>query len=443
MIRIATSILIFSCAVCIAMPGIGLSAETAVVKLVSPGEKHYWVGQQIGFAIELLVLGEFSGTPQFDIPKVRGVIVMKVGQRPTLSTQKINGESYVVQRHDFALFAQRPGICKLPSFTVRFDSKERFDKPLTHNRLSTEPLKVAVELPEGAMPGTSIISTTELTADEQWKPRLDQAKVGDALIRTITMKASDVPGMLLPELTHHSVDGLKMYRKEPRIRDSTERGGLVGERIESTTYVCSKPGDYEIPELVIRWWDVDQEAWKESRLPGIALKVTPNPALADESRSRTTSELARSDPGSNPILLVFVGVLLVGLLMALPRLIMTVSARRKRWLDSEAGLFALLVKACREGNAPDADRTLTSWLNAQGLSREQLYGIGSTDNGLDGELRLLQEALIGYELPWKGHKLADSLRRIREERNRTKSRSVNVGRLPPLNPVVHSRRSVR
>jgi hypothetical protein len=248
--------------------------------------------------------------------------------------------------------------------------------------------------------------------------------------------------MLLPELTHHAVEGLKMYRKQPQLRDSTERGGLMGERVESMTYVCSKPGDYEIPELVIRWWDVDQKTWKESRIPRAALKVIPNPAFAEKGGSGDSPGSSTSEKGNKITLLVLVGVLLAGLFITVPRLLKTISAWRNRWLHSEAGLFAQLVKACRIGNALDADRTLTYWLNAQGLSREQLHGIGSTDILLNSELRRLQEALIGHELPWKGRKLAEILRHIRERRNQTWPQSGTFRHLPPLNPVAHSKRSV-
>jgi hypothetical protein len=48
---------------------------------------------------------------------------------------------------------------------------------------------------------------------ETWDPpRTDQpAKVGNAFIRTVTVEARDVPGMMLPALHVDAPDGLRVY----------------------------------------------------------------------------------------------------------------------------------------------------------------------------------------------------------------------------------------
>jgi hypothetical protein len=434
MMRIMTLILTFLYALGMAAPDSGLAAESDRVAIVPPTEKQYWAGERIDFAIELLAIGQFSGTPQFDLPKLPGVILMKMSQRPLLSTREMDGTSYTVQRHEFALFTQSAGTYTVPPFSVRFGSKEQFDKPEIQHRLTTEPLKIAVVIPERAPPGSTIVSTAELTAEEQWKPKPDKAKVGDAFTRTISIKASDVPGMLLPALPHPEIAGLNVYPKQPKVRDSTERGDLIGERIESVTYVCSKPGDYDIPELVIRWWDVKQKTWKAKTFPRVVLKVSPNPALSARSGSEKEPVSSTSAEANWFGLLVVVALLLAGLLLALPWLTKTVRARRKRWLQSEAGLFYRLIQACREGDAPAADRAMTYWLQARDIPRGQFDRVVSQDEGLTSELTRLQEALIGRDLPWNGRELADRLRHVREEERKAWSRSGACRPLPPLNP---------
>ena len=394
MIRGIALILICLNILFVALPCVCPAAEKAIAVVETPAEKQYWVGQRIDFAVELLVIGQFTGTPQFDLPELPGVLLMKADSRPTLSSRDMNGRSYVAQRHDFALYAQHDGVCKIPSFDVRFDSKERFDTPVIHNRLSTKAMQVTVNLPEGARPGAAVVSTTELSGKELWEPQPDQAKVGDALTRTITIKASDVPGMLLPKLNHRKIDGMEVYPKQPQVKDKSERGELMGERIESMTYMCAKPGVYEIPELIIRWWNVEQKAWKEERFPSIELKVDPNPALT--AKAGGTAEPESSNPegvnGLTPAVLVgFALAVVITLALWLSK---TVSVWRKQWSLGEAGLFARLVKVCREGDSSAADRAVTYWLNALGLPRSRLNTVVSVDDILAAELNRLQEALI-------------------------------------------------
>ena len=139
MIRLSTLIIIVGLVVA---PSDVRAAEVAWVEVVPPEKSEYWVGQRIGLAIDLFARGQFSGTPQFELPQVPGVIVMKLAGRPTLSSRSVAGESYVVQRHEFVLFAEREGTCTLPSISVRFGSKERFDTPVRDHRVTTKPLEV-------------------------------------------------------------------------------------------------------------------------------------------------------------------------------------------------------------------------------------------------------------------------------------------------------------
>lgn len=42
-----------------------------------------------------------------------------------------------------------------------------------------------------------------------------------------------------------------------------QRGEFIGERVETITYVCERPGTVTIPTLVIHWWDLVVFSWKD------------------------------------------------------------------------------------------------------------------------------------------------------------------------------------
>jgi hypothetical protein len=48
--------------------------------------------------------------------------MMQLEERPILGTEEVDGESYTIQHREFALFAMRPGVARVPPTTIRFES---------------------------------------------------------------------------------------------------------------------------------------------------------------------------------------------------------------------------------------------------------------------------------------------------------------------------------
>ena len=119
--------------------------------------------------------------------------------------------------------------------------------------------------------------TRELRVDETWHPQSHKARVGDAFTRTVTLMASDVPGMMFPALPLIKMEGLAVYPKPPSVQDQVERGDLTGKRTETVTYMCERPGQYTLPALVIPWWDLKNHQLMRVTLPAVTLEVDPVP----------------------------------------------------------------------------------------------------------------------------------------------------------------------
>ncbi len=82
-----------------------------------------------------------------------------------------------------------------------------------------------------------------------------------------------------------------------------------------------------------------------------------------------------------------------------------------------------------------ADRAMTQWLGALELPRERFLKVAEDDRPLTAEFYRMQEALIGYDLPWDGRELARRLHRFRRIRHEKWPRASVAAPLPPLNPV--------
>ena len=151
-----------------------------------------WVGQKLTLHVELMGVGQFSGTPLFDLPVQPGLLILKMEGRPVLGTKTVEGVTYTSQRHEFSLFAQRPGERSIPAFPVRFGVKAAFDADRVEYTLKTSAHRFEAALPPGAEKLNSLISARNLTLQESWAPEpAEEAELGQAFTRTLTFSAPD------------------------------------------------------------------------------------------------------------------------------------------------------------------------------------------------------------------------------------------------------------
>jgi len=262
-------------------------------KLILPND--VWVGQRLVLVVELLAPGVFSGTAAFDLPDPPGIMLLPPSERPVLSSEQISGVSYTVQRHEVLIFPQRAGEVRVPAFTVRFGFKRSpLDQDAIAASVKTEPVQFVAKAPRGAEKLGGLISARDLRVVESWKPEPGNAKAGDAFTRTVIYNALDVPAMAFPPFPTRPIDGLGIYSKPPEVLDHSDRGTLSGERRETITYVCQRPGHFVIPAARLTWFDLDSQQLRTIDFPARALEVAVNQALAATASQSATNTFERT-----------------------------------------------------------------------------------------------------------------------------------------------------
>jgi hypothetical protein len=389
--------------------------------LARPGP--VWVGQRVAITVELLTTTFFASAPVFQLPTIAQAILMQIEDHPVLGTEQIDGTTYNVQKHELALFVLQPGGREVPPFPVRFATAPHFGEPPVEYRLMTQALRVEVQPPPGAEQLPGLIATRELHATQIWQPEPGRARPGDAFIRTVTVTAPDVPGMVLPPLPLTRVEGLAVYPQPPVVQDHVERGAFTGERMQTVTYVCERPGVVTLPALRLPWWDVERQKLLQVTLPAVTLEVVA-----------PRRWLSWWVAGAGVVLAVVIGVC-----WSKRRTFLAVWERRQaRQQVSEAGYFARLQHACRADNALAAYNALFRWLDAtyRGSDSATLADDLLTrhaDADLQRQVAVLQEAALRRDTDWDGAGLAAALHRVRGERPRPGATAAPA-RLPALNP---------
>jgi len=153
------SLIVFAC---------GVRAEVAPVAVRVP-EAKAWIGQRVPFFVELRAPGSFSGTASFDLPQLPGTLLMKMGS-PVVSSQDLEGRSWFVQTHEFALFSQRPGMLAISAFAVRFAHREGFTGPATDVQAQSPGFKIEIQRPPDSGQVGFLITTESLEVTETWDP---------------------------------------------------------------------------------------------------------------------------------------------------------------------------------------------------------------------------------------------------------------------------------
>jgi hypothetical protein len=271
-------------------------AQEAKVRTSLETKDAVWVGQKVTVVVEVLAPGYYSSAVTFDLPDPQGVLLMPPIGHPLLTSETIDGTSYTVQRHELSAYPMRAGEQSVPAFSVHFEYKRA---PMDTNEIAafvkTNPMPLTVKMPPGAENLGQVISARDLKIEETWHPEpgKENVKAGAAFTRTITFAAPDVPGMVFPPFPAGHIDGLGIYTKQ-QLLDQTENGSLRGERRDVITYVCQRPGEFEIPAVRFIWFDLETKQLLTKDLAEQTLKVAANPALATASGGDTGAAVAPS-----------------------------------------------------------------------------------------------------------------------------------------------------
>lgn len=381
-----------------------------------------WRGQRVPIFVELRASGSFAGTASFDLPNLPGAILLKIGS-PIISSQQIDGESWFIQTHEFALFSQQTGGISIPSFPVHFTSHEGFTGPTRETTARTPELKLTIKRPPGSEKIAFLITTEALEISESWDPAPGPAQVGTLFKRTIVQRAPQLSGMTLAPVPASEPDGFRVYPGHPEINDHLERGDFLGTRRETITYLVSQAGTLTLPALTYQWWNPKTETLQTTTLPAASVEISAAP---ESTPSGTVTTVRRI------WFWPLIAVLVVGLGV---------------WQDSRLAGWGIqfwkkmnppdqvaarkLLHACRQNDALAAEAAWFAWRNTQKPSFQTSPELHSAHLELQRQLFGPQSA--SRPPAWQGHALAGAFKKhLTSQQTQTDHKSQPT--LASLNP---------
>ena len=255
----------------------------ADVRLFAASDETSWVGEQRDIHLELWTSDVSFSSQSWVLPDVPGAFLMQLETGSVNLNETRDGAAWQGLRYTLSLYPQRAGEIDIPSFEVRFSTREGYRAEPVEHRLETPPISVEARLPGGVEDGAGLVATSSYKLDVNWQPAIEegeplQLKTGDALVLDLKRTAKDLPSMVFLPLPEPEIDGLGVYSDRPRVNDRVNRGSLSGERLDRITFVCEQAGSYRIPEMRFQWWDPAAGKLHEERVEAVTLEVAHNPA---------------------------------------------------------------------------------------------------------------------------------------------------------------------
>ncbi|MCX5578586.1 hypothetical protein [Kaistia terrae] len=330
-------------------------AAVPIIRTTLDPKEGAVVGQHIALYVDVMFPGDMPRPPRVAIPDMPGAQVMRFETQATTMRETIDGADYVGQRFEFAVFPRRSGPLAIPPAAVTLLDRDG-DVTGTQTGQSVQETIVA---PEGIDAKDVVVATDTLTLEQSWKPEPGTAlHVGDALVRTITRTATDVPALAMRDLAFPAPDGVRVYVDAPASQDQSNRGTITGKRIDRVTYVFEKAGTFDLPAVDQPWWNLADKQAETATGKGATATVKAGPAPTTMPGTPAASTPVR------PLIWATIAALAILVVLALATVWKwraQAPHRRAEQALSEPAAFHALTHAGDSGDAAAIYKALATW----------------------------------------------------------------------------------
>jgi len=212
-------------------------------------------------------------------------LVERLGE-PRTYEKDINGVRHGVIEIRYALFPQKSGELTIPAqlfsattvapatgdqYGSRFGRSTQVKSPTIPLTVKAKPAEYPADVPW--LPARS------LTLVQAWSPEPADAQLGEALTRSLLLKADGLTSSQLPPIGSTEVPGLRSYPDQPTLNNEITANGVSGSREQREALVATRTGDFQLPPVEVVWWNTLDDRLERSTLPGRNLLVADNPNL--------------------------------------------------------------------------------------------------------------------------------------------------------------------
>lgn len=238
----------------------------AVDTKIQIGEEHI-VGQPVVVSIEVATDRWFGTGTRIKPFKLANAVILAQSELAINGSKRVDGATWTTQTREITLYPTRHGEYQLPRIEV-FISVNTEQDGIVEGTILTNTQNFTISLPAALQGIDNYIVSPVVTLEVSGTFDSNRGyAIGDAISQTITIKAENTPSMMIPPLSAPSLQGVSIYKKPPQLSDQSNRGTLIGTRIETNNYIFEQAGNYQINEQIIFWWNTSTQQLEQLHIP--------------------------------------------------------------------------------------------------------------------------------------------------------------------------------
>jgi hypothetical protein len=418
-------------------------AQSPVVHATLTPQTGIIVGEPVRLTVTVLVPTFFTEGPQFPAIDLENAVVVQQDDNHN-TREQIDGSIYAGIIQTYLIYAQQPGKYVLPAAPILITYS---DKPPHVAKLTVplQSLSFQADIPAQAQGLSYFLPTTRLTMQQTWDPALKNLRAGATVQRSVVVTAANTQAMLIPPLLFDAPDGVRIYAKEAHLEDQKTPYGqfIAGQRSQTVRYFIAKSGDYTLPGIELKWWNLNTRQLVTAKLPAVHFFASESgaDALPPPLTTIVSAEPAPVSFWRRHLQLIIKAsvVWIAGLLMFRicwhygKNILQHARLQRERRRHSEAALFRSLLRACKRSDPQQAYICLLRWRRQEDNDRIDLCPRANDSRDLQEEIENLGAKLYSaHSMPtWNGKRLS---RLLRTRHKMVHSNSRRTSALPKLNP---------
>jgi hypothetical protein len=181
-----------------------------------------------------------------------------------------NGREYVVESMRYVIYPNDKGLLKIkaPSLkgTISDIYMRRFQTDANTVRMDVQPIPVKA--------GDFWLPANKVHLSQKFSKSVTQLKRGDAVVRTIKLRAEGLPAQLIPDISLPAIKGGKIYEEAPeREKNIVKNGVITGTLVLKATYLLNQSGEVDIPPIQLRWFNIKTRQFETVTLPKMTWQV--------------------------------------------------------------------------------------------------------------------------------------------------------------------------
>ena len=214
--------------------------------------------------------------PQDKQLDIADATVLPIGSRESLREVR-NATEYYVMQWRYVVFAEKSGTLKIPGENARVAIYGNQFRPQVRPIVAPEKTITILPIPDAYPRDEPWFPASKVELTHAFDPSgTNTLNLGDAVTRTISVRARDSYQSALLPLELGSIEDLRVYPEQATVDSVLEGERVWGIQERSFNLIPTEPRLVVLPEFQLTWWDTEAREVKVSTLPSATFNV-PDP----------------------------------------------------------------------------------------------------------------------------------------------------------------------